>query len=180
MGARPDSGDDVVRIDFDFRRQLAEKIEGNLVSYCYQCGACVGDCPATTYGEGFNPRQIMLSVLYGLGEQYMTEDSILWQCTNCYNCAERCPQQVKPAEVIIAMKNMLADRGIFPSGVDRVINTFLEHGRSVAPSPVIDRNREKFGLPPLSTVPMDEIRTLLGLDEAGERIDDGVGKGGPS
>ena len=180
MGARAGSGDDVVRIDFSFRRDLAEKIEGNLVSYCYQCGACVGDCPATTYGEGFNPRQIMLGVLYGLGEQYMTEDSVLWQCTNCYNCAERCPQQVKPAEVIIALKNMLADRGIYPGGVDRVIETFLEHGHSVAPSPIIDRNREKFGLPPIKPVPMEEIRTLLGDEEPGEAAEIEVGKGEPS
>jgi heterodisulfide reductase subunit C len=177
MAAQSGTPDEVVRIDFEFRRTLAEKIEGNLVSYCYQCGACVGDCPATTYGEGFNPRRIMLSILYGLGEQYMSPDSILWQCTNCYNCAERCPQQVKPAEVIIAMKNLMADRGIYPAGVDRVIKTFLEHGRTVAPSPVIDKNREKFGLPPLAPVPMEEIRTLLGLAEKEPDVEP-EGKGG--
>jgi len=75
---------------------------------------------------------------------------------------------------------MLADRGIFPSGVERVIGTFLEHGRSVAPSPIIDRNREKFGLPPLRPVPMDEIRKLLGDEESGDEVDKVVGKGAPS
>ena len=87
-------------------------MEGNLASFCYQCGACVGDCPATTYGDEFNPREIMLKVLYGLGDELICEDSVLWQCTNCYNCHERCPQEVKPVEVIISMKNMLADRGL--------------------------------------------------------------------
>ena len=48
--------DDVVRIDFAFRRELAEKVEGNLAAFCYQCGACVGDCPARRYDERFNPR----------------------------------------------------------------------------------------------------------------------------
>jgi heterodisulfide reductase subunit C len=180
MASKAESERAPVRVDFAFRRELAHKVEGNLASYCYQCGACVGDCPATTYGSDFNPREIMLKVLYGLGEELLVEDSILWQCTNCYNCAERCPQQVKPAEVIIAMKNMLADRDIYPSGVDRVIETFLEHGRSVAPNPIIDRNREKFGLPPLQPVPMEEIRVLLGDDEAGEGVDIEVGKGDPS
>jgi heterodisulfide reductase subunit C len=179
MAVQPGSGDEVVRIDFEFRRTLAQKVEGNLVSYCYQCGACVGDCPATTYGEGFNPRQIMLNILYGQGERYLTPDSILWQCTNCYNCAERCPQEVKPAEVIIAMKNLMADRGIYPAGVERVIETFLEFGRTVAPSPVIDKNRERFGLPPLSPVPMEEIRTLLGLEEKEKPAPVG-GEGAPS
>ena len=107
----PRSDQNPVRVNFDFRRELAEKIEGDLASFCYQCGACVGDCPAATYSSTFNPREIMLKVLYGLGEELLVEDSVLWECTNCYNCHERCPQEVKPVEVIISLKNMLADRG---------------------------------------------------------------------
>jgi heterodisulfide reductase subunit C len=45
MASQPDKND-VVRVDFAFKRELAEKVEGDLASYCYQCGACVGDCPA--------------------------------------------------------------------------------------------------------------------------------------
>jgi heterodisulfide reductase subunit C len=158
--------DDVVRVDFRFRRELAEKVEGNLAGFCYQCGACVGDCPATTYSEGsFNPREIMLKVLYGLGEEMLGEDSLLWECVNCYNCHERCPQEVKPVEVIISMKNMLADRGIYPTGVDKVIHTFEKTGRTTPYSPAIDKQRAKYGLPPLPEVPMDEIRKLLEPDE---------------
>jgi heterodisulfide reductase subunit B len=153
--------DDVVKVDFAFRRELARKVEGNLASFCYQCGACVGDCPATTYSEKFNPREIMLEVLYGLGDELLGEDSVLWQCTNCYNCHERCPQEVKPVEVIISLKNMLADRGIYPGAVEKVIKTFEKTGRTVAPNPAIDRQRGKFGLPPMPEVPVDELHTIL-------------------
>ncbi len=156
--------EDVVRVDFEFRRELARKIEGNLASYCYQCGACVGDCPATTYGIGFNPREIMLKVLYGLGEELLGKDSVLWRCTNCYNCHERCPQDVKPVEVIISLKNMLADRGIFPGQVEKIIGTFEQTGRTVPMSAAVDRQREKFGLPPMTGVPVDEIRRLIDKD----------------
>ena len=153
---------DIVRVNFAFKRELAEKVEGDLASYCYQCGACVGDCPACTYSDGvFNPREIMLKVLYGLGDELIRENSILWDCTNCYNCHERCPQQVKPVEVIISMKNMLADRGLAPNTAERVIKTFEETGRTVPFSPAIDKQRAKFGLPPLAEVPMDEIRALI-------------------
>lgn len=161
MGKTHADKDDVVRVDFGFRRELAEKIEGNLASFCYQCGACVGDCPATTYSDEFNPREIMLKVLYGLGDELLREDSILWQCTNCYNCHERCPQEVKPVEVIISLKNMLADRGIYPDPVKKIIETFEKTGRTVPMNPAVDRQREKFGLPPLLPVPMDEIQKLL-------------------
>ena len=168
MASQPDKND-VVRVDFAFRRELAEKIEGDLASFCYQCGACVGDCPACTYSDGnFNPRELMLMVLYGLGDELIREDSLLWQCTNCYNCHERCPQEVKPVEVIISMKNMLADRGLAPPAADKVIKTFMDCGRTVPPNPAIDKQRAKFGLPPLPDVPMDEINTILeSVDEGG-------------
>ncbi len=171
MPSQPDKND-VVRVDFAFKRELAEKVEGDLASYCYQCGACVGDCPACTYSDGtFNPREIMLKVLYGLGDELICEDSILWDCTNCYNCHERCPQQVKPVEVIISMKNMLADRGFAPTAVDKVIRTFEETGRTVPPNPAIDKQRAKFGLPPLPPVPMEEITVLFepAVEEGGAK-----------
>jgi len=153
--------DELVRVNFQFRRELAQKIEGDLASFCYQCGACVGDCPATTYGGDFNPRDIMLKVLYGLGEELLTEDSILWECTNCYNCHERCPQQVKPVEVIISMKNMLADLGIYPDAVERVIENFEKTGLTVQLSPAVDRQRAKYGLPPMKAPPIEEIQKLI-------------------
>jgi heterodisulfide reductase subunit C len=86
---------------------------------------------------------------------------VIWECTNCYACYERCPQQVKPVEIIISLKNLLAKRGQTPDPVARVIATFEETGRTVPYSPAIDKQRAKFGLPPLGEVPMDEIHALL-------------------
>lgn len=161
---------ETVRVNFRFRRELAEKVEGHLASYCYQCGACVGDCPAARYSSEFNPREIMLKVLYGLREELLVEDSVLWQCTNCYNCHERCPQEVKPVEVIISLKNMLADRGIYPGQVSKVIQTFETTGRTTPLGPAIDRQRGQFGLPPLGPVPMEEIRRIIEpAGDGGER-----------
>jgi heterodisulfide reductase subunit C len=172
MGSTPEDREELVRVDFRFRRELAEKVEGNLASFCYQCGACVGDCPASTYGEAFNPREIMLKVLYGLGEEILTDDSVLWECTNCYNCHERCPQEVKPVEVIISLKNMLADAGIYPGAVRKVIETFERTGRTVPHNPAIDKQRAKFGLPPLPPVPVDEIRKLIEIEPGEEDGED--------
>jgi len=159
--ARKDAQDEIVRVDFEFRRELARKLEGNLASFCYQCGACVGDCPASTYSPAFNPREIMLKVLYGLGDDLLGENSLLWQCTNCYNCHERCPQEVKPVEVIISLKNMLADRGFYPDAVAKVIKTFEETGRTVPMNPAIDRQRERFGLSPMVEVPVEELHQIM-------------------
>ena len=161
MSKAPVNKDEPVRIDFRFRRELARKIEGNLANLCYQCGACAGDCPATTYSTEFNPREIMLKVLYGQEADLICADSILWQCANCYNCHERCPQEVKPVEVIISLKNMLADRGFYPEAVEKVVKTFEATGRTTPGGPMIDKQRAQFGLPVLGQVPMDEVRCLL-------------------
>jgi heterodisulfide reductase subunit B len=165
-------GDAVCRVDFDFRRELAKKVEGNLASFCYQCGACVGDCPAATYSDAFNPRELMLKVLYGLGDELLKPDSVLWLCTNCYNCHERCPQQVKPVEVIISLKNMLADRGIYPVSAERIIKTFETTGRTTPGGPAVDRRRAELGLPPLKPVPVSEIQALLRPDEGPPGVPD--------
>jgi heterodisulfide reductase subunit C len=69
---------------------------------------------------------------------------------------------VKPVEVIISLKNMLADRGLAPPAADKVIQTFMAQGRTVPDNPAIDKQRAKFGLPPMKPVPMDEILALLG------------------
>ena len=161
MSETPGAKEDVVHVNFDFRRELAGKIEGSLAGYCYQCGACVGDCPATMYGSDFNPREIMLKVLYGLGEELLNEDTILWHCTNCYNCHERCPQEVKPVEVIISLKNMLADRGIYPGPVEKIIDMVETTGRTTPLNPAVDRQRARFDLPPLPPVPVEEIQKLI-------------------
>jgi len=71
---------------------------------------------------------------------------------------------VKPVEVIISLKNMLADQGIYPENVRKVIKAFEDTGRTTPASKAIDRMRERFGLPPLPPVPMDEIRALLAPD----------------
>ena len=56
----------MARVSFDFKSTIDAMIGGAGHSLCFQCGACVGDCPAATYSERFNPRQIMLQAVLGL------------------------------------------------------------------------------------------------------------------
>ena len=71
---------------------------------------------------------------------------------------------MKPVEVIISLKNMLADRGLAPPAADKVIQTFMAQGRTVPDNPAIDKQRAKFDLPPMGAVPMDEILALIGSE----------------
>ena len=38
MASQPDKNE-VVRVDFAFKRELGKKVEGDLANFCYQCGA---------------------------------------------------------------------------------------------------------------------------------------------
>ena len=46
-------------------------------------------------------------------------------------------------EVIISLKNLMADEGICPGPVSKIIEVFEKTGRTVPLSAAIDRQREK-------------------------------------
>ncbi len=156
------AGEERIRIDHSFRRELGLELEGNGVSFCYQCGACVGDCPSARFSEDFNPRKIMQAVLYGMKDALVSSTQPVWQCSNCFTCYDRCPQDVKPVEVIMALKNYMTRHGVVPDGVEDLAAGVLKTGRSAIVSKVTIKRREELGLPPLAEVPIDEIRALVG------------------
>jgi heterodisulfide reductase subunit C len=158
-----------VRIDHAFREELGLVLEGDGVSYCYQCGACVGDCPSARFSDRFNPRDIMLAVLYGLRDEVIGEDSPIWMCSNCFTCFDRCPQEVKPIEVIIALKNIMAREGRLPQGVDKLTEGILNTGRSALVTKATHRRREELGLPPLEELDVSDLRALLEEEEEAEK-----------
>lgn len=151
----------MVKIDLKFRDKLAEMIGGELHNLCYQCGACVADCPSARYSDDFNPRIIMLKTLLGLEDELITNGSIIWQCTNCYTCYERCPQDVKPIEVIIALKNMVHTRNLQPDPVNDILKSVLATGRTALINETVNRRRNELGLPPLKDMPIDELKSLI-------------------
>ena len=155
----------MVQVDLKFRDKLAEMIGGEMHNLCYQCGACVGDCPAARYSDDYNPRLIMLKTLLGLEDDLICENSIIWKCTNCFNCYERCPQQVKPIEVIIALKNMIGLRHLEPSIVDEILQSVRQSGRTVLVNETVIRRREELNLPPLKDLPVKELEILIHAEE---------------
>ena len=148
-------------IDYSFRERLNQILGGFGHNYCYQCGACVADCPAHRYLEDFNPRTIILKALFGFEDDLIGSDSIIWNCTNCYNCHERCPQEVSPIEVIIALKNMSMDKATQPPVVKNIVEKVLKTGSTVSVTDLSKKRREELGLPPFQMDCTDEVEKLL-------------------
>ena len=156
-----------LKIDHGFRDKLGLVLEGDGVSYCYQCGACVGDCPTARFSEDFNPRTIMLQVLYGQEEELIGPDSPIWLCSNCFTCFDRCPQDVKPIEVIIALKNLMGEQGLSPQRAEQAASGLLKTGRSALVTSATHRRRGELGLPELAEIDVAELRRLMGDEDSG-------------
>lgn len=152
---------DKIVVNYRFREKLNKVSGGKHHNYCYQCSACVAVCPAARFSKKFNPRKILLQTLLGMEEELLGKDSPIWLCTNCYSCYERCPQDVRPIEVIVALKNMAVEKGTAPANLAKLSDNIAKTGMSVTVSSAINRKREQLGLPALKTIPIDELNTIL-------------------
>lgn len=164
MDDRTTPSGEVYEIDFAFREKLNAVAEGFRHNYCYQCGACVADCPANNYSDTFNPRLIMLKALLGFEQELLGPGSDIWNCTNCYTCSERCPQDVRPVDVIIALKNLCVRQGLAPDLVPKISASVLEAGITTKITSLTERRRGEYGLAPLKTVPVDELTKIVESD----------------
>ncbi|MGB3341411.1 MAG: 4Fe-4S dicluster domain-containing protein [bacterium] len=165
---------DKIVVNYRFREKLNKVSGGKHHNYCYQCSACVAVCPAARFSKKFNPRKILLKALLGMEEELLGKDSPIWLCTNCYSCYERCPQDVRPIEVIIALKNMAVEKGTAPANLAKLSDNIAKTGMSVTISSAVNRRREQLGLPVLKTIPIDELQKILEDNEVrqtDEKID---------
>lgn len=151
----------MIEIKFDFREKLNSVLGGEHHCYCFQCGACVGDCPSARYISLFNPRLIVLRAILGQEEELTGPDSPIWLCTNCYNCYERCPQNVKPVEVIMALKNLAYSRSTNPQQTADMVEAIDSSSRTVVLNPTVDRRRESLGLKPVNPEVPEDYKKLV-------------------
>jgi heterodisulfide reductase subunit C len=87
----------------DFLERV-ERLSGQNVHQCFQCGACTGSCPMT---ENMNtlPRKIMHLAQLGLDEE-MEKANTCWVCASCHSCNVICPRRVDLPRVMEALRLM--------------------------------------------------------------------------
>jgi len=148
-------------VNYGFRERLNKVLGGFSHNYCYQCGACVADCPAHQRLNEFNPRTIILNALFGFEEELTGPDALIWNCTNCYNCHERCPQMVSPIEVIIALKNISCEKGTNPSSVKFIVDRVKGTGATVSFTSLSRKRREELRLPRFTMDCLDNLNKIM-------------------
>lgn len=96
---------DFEELDPSFKYEVSTETGGQNIKMCFNCGICTVSCPVRRIDETYNPRKIIRMVLYGMKKEVLSSETI-WKCVHCLTCLERCPQDVKFAEVIEALKTL--------------------------------------------------------------------------
>ncbi len=94
---------DLEEFDPSFKYVVSNEIGGQNIKLCFNCGICTVSCPMRKIDDTFNPRRIIRMILYGMKNEILSDETI-WKCAHCLSCLERCPQDVKFAEVIEALR----------------------------------------------------------------------------
>lgn len=86
-----------------------EKISGQKLLACYQCGKCSAGCPMAAHMDVL-PNQMIRMAQLGMQKQLLATRSI-WMCVSCLTCNSRCPKDIRIAEVIEALRKMALNTG---------------------------------------------------------------------
>ena len=121
-----------------------EKLAGSMAHMCFQCGTCTGGCPSAPRST-YRIREFMRRGVLGLEEEALT-DPDLWLCTTCYSCTDRCPRDLAPTDVIMAMRNLAFRRDIIPVNFLKTVTAIYASGHGVPNNDVNRAAREKLGL----------------------------------
>ena len=127
----------------DFSKDI-RTISRTISHMCFQCGTCTGSCPSAPRSS-YRIRLFMRRNVLGLEDEALT-DPDLWLCTTCYSCTDRCPRDIAPTDVIMAMRNLAARRDIIPVNFLKTVQAIYTTGHGVPNNDVNRAARQRLGL----------------------------------
>ena len=86
-----------------------EKISGQKLLACYQCGKCSAGCPMAAHMD-ILPNQVIRMAQLGMQQKLLASRTI-WTCVSCLTCNSRCPKNIRIAEVIESLRQTALRNG---------------------------------------------------------------------
>jgi len=132
---------DIGMTQMSIKREVIKKIDHKLVEEivedellerfksCFQCGTCSGGCPSGRR-TAMRTRDLIRQALAGLEDELLTSD-LLWLCSTCYTCAERCPRNVPSTDIILKLRNLAAHKGLMRGPHIAVSKNLIATGHGV-------------------------------------------------
>ena len=121
---------------------------------CTECGRCCSVCPANQTGKLLSPRKVMMDTRDRLEEvgrgidaakkagtpvegrfedgkdlhSYVSAEE-LWACTTCNACAEACPVNINPVDIIVQMRQyQVMEKSAAPSELNNMFTNLENNG----------------------------------------------------
>ncbi len=150
---------EIKKLDKNFKYQVMKEKGGENIVKCFACGTCTASCPVRAIDAIFNPRKIIRMVLLGMKDEVL-KNEFVWLCTACYSCQERCPQDVKITELMVALKNIAVKEGYIHQSYIAQIEALFNNGNLYELDDFVNKKRAKLGLPERRGV-IEDTRKLL-------------------
>ncbi len=144
---------DLAGADSRFLRKLDQELGASGLSKCFQCGVCVSSCPVREVEASFSPRKVMKLAKLGLKKEVYASEAV-WLCSMCFMCQEKCPQDVRPPEVMTVLRNMAAKEGAAPPNLSKALDALKSNGRIYPLDDFTLEERADRGLPPIEAEPL--------------------------
>jgi heterodisulfide reductase subunit C len=159
----PEAKDEIIdigRLDPGFRNEIVAEPGGERFMQCFSCGTCVAGCPVAGMTERYNPRRIVRMALLGMRDAVLSSEMV-WLCSTCYTCYERCPQDVHIPELMNAIRNIAVREGYVPKAFQLQAELLRDHGRLYEITDYENERRIEEGLPPIREQADDVHRILV-------------------
>jgi heterodisulfide reductase subunit C len=134
-----------------------------LLNVCYQCGTCVSTCAAGLVSPDKNIRKLVQNLVNSKNEFEPQENDLVWLCTTCYQCEDRCPEGIPLTTLLIQLKNMAVEVSVIPDSIRKEIETLAAHSFTYPPTKSIVSRRRRLALPELPQPDEAEMQTLIKL-----------------
>ncbi|MFW9799655.1 MAG: 4Fe-4S dicluster domain-containing protein [Candidatus Thorarchaeota archaeon] len=141
--------------DAEFTREVSDLLGGQDLTTCFQCAKCSAGCPVSDK-VNIQVHELMRMLLFGLQE--VLETDMVWLCTTCYTCQERCPQGIDITDIIFGLKNMAFKKDITPTGYIAARRSLFDTGKLYEPT---DWEREDLGLDAVPELDVKDTKKVL-------------------
>jgi len=98
----------ITNVDSSFAGLVQER-SGENVRRCYYCQKCTVGCP-TAHVMDYQPAQVLKLIQLGQKDTLLRSTAI-WLCVGCETCGTRCPNEIRLAPVMDALRYMALEEG---------------------------------------------------------------------
>jgi len=147
-------------LDAEFTKEVSKLLGGKDLTACFQCAKCSAGCPVSDK-VNIQVHELMRMILFGLRE--VLETDMVWLCTTCYTCQERCPQGIDITDIIFGLKNIAFKKKITPSGYLAARKSLYDIGRLYEPTEWEREDLELDNVPELNVEDTRKVLDKMGL-----------------